>query len=180
MESNNNIRRDYYGWIIHLICGNMYAPEISFKRLLKHLYSVPFTYTIPNDENRAEDGIDLRYRWAIMNGYDDVPQELDGPCSVLEMMVALAIRCEESLMDDPSIGDRTKYWFWLMINNLGLGGMTNDIYDPDLVDGILYRFLNRDYDRDGNGGLFRIRDCKYDLRNVEIWCQLNWYINTIV
>ena len=147
---------------------------------MKHLYSVPFTYSIPNDENRAEDGIDLRYRWAIMNGYDDVPTYLDGPCSVLEMMVALAIRCEESLMDDPQIGDRTRHWFWGMITNLGLGYMSNDNYDPQYVNEIIDRFLNREYDRDGRGGLFRIRDCRYDLRNVEIWCQLNWYINTIV
>lgn len=83
-------------------------------------------------------------------------------------------------MDDPAIGDRTRHWFWIMLNNMGLGSMSNNRYDPYLTDEIIDRFLNREYDRDGKGGLFRIKDCKYDLRNVEIWCQLNWYINTIV
>ena len=33
-------------------------------------------------------------------------------CSVLEMMIALAIRCEEHIMDDPDVGNRTGQWFW--------------------------------------------------------------------
>lgn len=180
MRNNTQIAHEYYKWMTHLVCGNLFPQEISFTQLLRHLYSVPFTYIIPNDKNRAEDGIDLRYRWAVMQGFDDTPPELAGPCSILEMIVALAIRCEESLMDDPAIGDRTRHWFWIMLNNMGLGSMSNNRYDPYLTDEIIDRFLNREYDRDGKGGLFRIKDCKYDLRNVEIWCQLNWYINTIV
>lgn len=43
------------------------------------------------------------------------------PCSVLEMIIALAIRLEEHIMDDPDIGNRTGQWFWDMIVSLGLG-----------------------------------------------------------
>jgi hypothetical protein len=104
---------------------------------------------------------------------------LDGPCSVLEMMIALAIRCEETIMDDPDIGDRTRQWFWGMIINLGLGGMTDANFDPDFVDDSVLRFLNRDYEPDGRGGLFTIRNCHRDLRDVEIWYQLCWYLDSI-
>ena len=39
-------------------------------------------------------------------------------CSVLEMMVALAICCEETYMDNPNIGNRTGQWFWNMVKNI--------------------------------------------------------------
>jgi hypothetical protein len=114
--------------------------------------------------------------------YNDISESFlnIGPCSILEMMVALAIRCEEEIMYDPDIGDRTAQWFWCMIANLGLGGITDDVYDRAYVDDILIRLLYREYEPDGRGGLFRIRNCEYDLREVEIWCQMLWYLNTIV
>jgi hypothetical protein len=138
---------------------------------------------IPKDQNRAEGGIDLRYRFAISQGYEDDIEEilyiLDGPCSILEMMVALAIRCEEDIMDDPCMGDRTAQWFWGMIVSLGLGPMMDHNFDVLLVDEVIHRFLNREYEPDGTGGLFTIRNCEEDLRDVEIWIQMCWYLNTI-
>ena len=109
-----------------------------------------------------------------------ITDEWDEPCSVLEMMVALAIRCEESIMDNPVYGDRTGQWFWNMIVSLGLGSMTDEMYDRDYVDNIVDRFLDRDYSPDGRGGLFTIRNCEYDLRDVEITHQLYWYLDTIM
>jgi hypothetical protein len=106
-------------------------------------------------------------------------EALSGPCSVLEMLIALAIRCEETIMDDASMGNRTGQWFWGMINNLGLGGMTDDIVDVGVVDSVIERFLARDYEPNGEGGLFTIRRCSEDLRTVEIWVQLLWYLDTI-
>lgn len=153
--------------------------SISYNKLLTYLHSTEFRFSVPNDINRAKDGADLRYRFALFHDLDDVPECLDGPCSVLEMLVALSIRCEENIMDNPLIGNRTAQWFWDMINNLGLGGMTDARYDRDEVVYIVERFLNRDYEPDGTGGLFTIRHCKTDLRNVEIWYQLNWYLDSI-
>lgn len=118
------------------------------------------------------------------NNFDDDLFEytqdcLDGPCSILEMMIALAIRCEETIMDDTSRGDRTSQWFWEMIVSLGLGSMSDDRFAPDIVDDILDRFLNREYEPNGKGGLFTIKNCEYDLRDVEIWYQLCWYLDSI-
>jgi hypothetical protein len=96
------------------------------------------------------------------------------------MMIALAIRVEENIMDDPDIGDRTSQWFWEMIVNLGLGGMSDRHYNKTLVNEAIERLLYREYEPDGRGGLFRVRGCEYDLRDVEIWCQFNYYINTII
>jgi hypothetical protein len=108
-----------------------------------------------------------------------VLDELEGPCSVLEMMVAIAIYCEEHVMDDPDYGDRTGQWFWGMISNLGLGAMHDENFDRRDVENKITRFLDRQYDPDGKGGLFRIRNCEHDLRKVEIFYQLCWYLNSI-
>lgn len=183
MNSRDAIVNEYFDWMYDLMCNGRYAKEISYRKLLSHLHSTEFKYLIQRDENRAEDGVDLRYRFAVQNGYnrspDTVTRYLDGPCSVLEMMVALAIRCEEGIMDDPSMGDRTQQWFWGMIVNLGLGAMTDKRYDKWAVDDILEKFLNRDYESDGKGGLFRVRGCNRDMRTAEIWYQMCWYLDTI-
>jgi hypothetical protein len=94
------------------------------------------------------------------------------------MMVALAIRAEET-MDDPNVGDRTSQWFWHMITSLGLGPMTDNQFDRIQVIDILERFMDRHYAANGKGGLFYIRNHDRDLREVEIWYQLCWYLDSI-
>jgi hypothetical protein len=120
----------------------------------------------------------------MQKDYEDqmegVMRELNGPCTVLEMMIALAIRCEETIMDDFDVGNRTGQWFWGMVTNLGLGSMTDIRYDERYIDDVLTRFLNREYEPDGKGGLFTIRRCDRDLRKVEIWYQLCWYLDSMM
>lgn len=176
----DKINNDYFEWLYDSVCRKRYAKDISFRKLLMHLHRTEFIYTIPMDENRAENGLNLRYIFACeYDGCDDADSYIEGPCSVLEMMVALAIRCEKEIMDDPRVGDRTGQWFWGMIVNLGLGSMLDDRYDRDYVTDILDRFLHREYEPDGTGGLFRIRNCTEDLRKVQIWHQLCWYLDSI-
>lgn len=171
---------DYFEWLCKIVCENRYSKKISYRRLLKRLHEVDFTSLLSRDDNRAEDGIGLRCRFAY--GYVSPASAetfLDMPCSVLEMILALAIRCEETIMDNPSFGDRTGQWFWGMINNLGLGSMTDDNFDTSYVDFVVDRFLDREYEANGRGGLFTIRNCEYDLRDAEIWYQLCWYLASI-
>ena len=145
------------------------------------LHKTEFIWIIPKDENRAHDGIDMRYRFALEKGYNDyIVKYLKGPCSILEMMLALATRCEENIMDDPNIGDRTGQWFWGMIVNLGLGSMYDEEFDKREAIEIIDRFLDRKYEPNGKGGLFTIRNCDRDIRKIEIWYQLRWYLDNIV
>ena len=173
----NQVKNEYFEWLYDYVCKGRVNRNVSYVELFTYLYTTEFTFSIRNDVNRAKDGIDLRYRFAMMKNDDRIMLILDGPCSVLEMMVGLAIRCEETIMDNTGYGDRTGQWFWNMIKNLGIGFMTDDIFDVDIVDDIIYRFLNRDYDPDGKGGLFYIEGCEEDLRDMEIWTQLCWYLD---
>lgn len=180
--NQNVIENDYFEWLFELVCKNRYSNQTSYRKLLMELHRKPFRFLILMDENRAEDGVKLRYRFAREYDYpiDNADEYIVGLCSVLEMMIALAIRCEEDYMDNAVIGDRTRQWFWNMVTNLGLGSMDDNRFDRLLVNDILERFLNREYEPDGRGGLFRIKNCDTDLREVEIWHQMCWYLNNIV
>lgn len=169
------IEHEYFNWLCDLVCRNRYAKNISYKRLLRYLHDREFTYSIPRDANRAEDGVALRYRFDDSYPYVDKHR----PCSILEMMIGISVRCEEEYMDDPTRGDRTSQWFWGMVVNLGLGSMTDDRFNIEIVDDIIECFLDRDYEPDGEGGLFTVRNCDFDLRDIEIWDQLCLYLNEI-
>ena len=160
------------------MCEGRFSQSISYRQLFMSLHSIEFEYFIPYDENRAVDGVTLRYHYCRMHDCEDLEYCLSGPCSVLEMMIALAIRCEES-MDNPEKGDRTSQWFWSMITNLGLGSMSDGNFNEWLVNDVITRLLEREYDPDGRGGLFRVRDSRRDMRTMELWHQLLAYMNTI-
>ena len=170
----------YFDWMYQLVVDDRYSNK-SYRKLFARLYDTEFTYTIPMDGNRAEDGIDLRYRFGREQLYSDamVASCLDDrPCSILEMMIALAIRCEEHIMDDPDAGDRTGQWFWSMLVSLGLGSMDDRKFERYFVDQTLERFLERGYGRN-EGGLFTV-DNGRDMRNTEIWYQMNYYLREII
>lgn len=175
-----DILNHYFEWLCNSVCGDRILGGPSYRKLLMHLHSTQFYYSIPKDEDRYNAGVDLRWRFICANNYSvEALGELEGPCSVLEMMIALAIYCEEHIMDDPSYGDRTGQWFWGMVTNLGLGASYDGNFDRSYVEEVITRFLDRKYEPDGKGGLFRIRNCKDDLRRVEIFHQLCWYLNSI-
>lgn len=180
MYLEDKFREDYFKWLCNIVCGKRFGREVSYNKLLSFLYSKEFYAVMPRDENRASDGIDLRKEFMFANGYDTSMSDLvSEPCNILEMMVALSLRCERTIMDNPQIGNRTGQWFWQMISSLGLQGMHDRCFDARLAHEITYTFLERKYDRDGKGGLFTIPNCRDDLRREEIWIQMCWFLDSI-
>lgn len=172
------LNEEYFKWLCSLVCDNIQNDE-----LLEELHNTEFIYTIAMDANRASDGVDLRYRFADEHNHHQamIASYLDDrPCSMLEMMVALALRCEEDIMVNPDIGNRTGEWFWDMIDSLGLYPKANKKINKTKVHEVIEKFLNHEYEYDGKGGLFTIKNPPKDLRNVEIWYQLNWYLNELL
>ena len=180
MTFKDRINDEYFDWLCEVVDSKRFSKHVSYRKLLMHLHNIEFTWFIPYDDNRADDGIMLRRKYALAHHDEGLSDYISGPCSVLEMMAALAIRCEESIMDDTLFGNRTGQWFWGMIRNLGLSPMNDSNFDADFVDDVIARFLNREYEPDGKGGLFTIKNCDHDLRTVEIWRQLSWYLGSIM
>lgn len=177
-----NIEGLYFDWLLSHVRKTTVAFPFNYMRLMQALDQRPFIFTLPMDENRYQDGIDLRYRFGRHEGISEseIASALDiRQCSMLEMMVALSIRIEEHIMEDDNLGDRTGQWFWEMIESLGLAKMTDNCFDPVLVDDILTNFMERRYEYNGRGGLFTLANPPKDLRTVDIWYQMNWYLNEL-
>lgn len=175
--------KEYFEWLCNFICDEEYENinrQRSYSKLLQHLHMRIFEPVVPRDEHRCVDGESLRMRFCNEMGYyPDIQGQLTcgRPCSIFEMMLALALRCEETIMDDDDYGNRTGQWFWMMLVNLGLGHMSNVNYDEAAVDDILDRFINREYSPYGDGGLFTVKNPRQDMRSVEIWYQMCWYLS---
>jgi len=140
--------------------------------LMSQLHRIEFIWSVPNDDNRALDGLSLRERCRGQSNKE--------PCSLLEMLIALAIRCEEEIMYDPEKGDRSADWFWMMMTNLGLNRFRNgsfkEAWNADDVLGITDILIDREYNWQGNGGLFPLKDVCKDQVEVEIWYQMSAYL----
>lgn len=172
------MRNSYFNWL----CTFAGAKGVVYKKLLSYLFDTEFIFGIRMDGNRADDGIALRKRFVDNVGCSRISfdKTVNGPCSVLEMMIALSIRCQEDFLDNPEDEDDTSKIFWSMIHSLGLSDMCDRDYNIKLVKLIIKKFLKRQYRPNGKGGLFTIENTPYDLRNVEIWYQMLWYLDTIM
>ena len=174
----------YFDWMSKSVCtdpSDIYHKE--YGKLLAYLDSVPYRYVLDMDANRESDGVNLRYDFGWETGipYSKVSAELDiYPCSTLEMLVALCRRIESNIMSDNDYGNRTYIWFSSMINNLGLGKMTDDKFDQEWVEECVNRFLDNQYGPNGEGGLVTLKGANYDLRTVEIWDQVMWWLNEYI
>lgn len=171
------IDEKYYNWLVSIIINDS-PPVRTYNKLLRQLYETVYYWRddIPMDENRAIDGVDLRYLYyeeRFMNR--PVGPEDDIPCSVLEMLVALARRCNDWVVCDPD--ERYGYWFWTFIGNLGLLDMSDDKFDTYFVQFVIDRWLFGRYEFDGSGGLFPLKDATKDQRKVDLWSQMGYFLD---
>lgn len=165
------MNEDYYRWLIGLL-NDEYIAE-SYQKLMADMFETEFVWTVAYDSNRAADGAHLRRLYFRETGES---VDMDTGCSVLEMFIALCRRCEEELMYNPDEPYGTSYWFWEIIENMGLDTYDDYGYDRDAVDTILERFLMRDYEKNGFGGPFYVQNSMCDFRDKDLWWQLNSYL----
>ena len=175
----NHMKQEYYMWLYALVCRKKAGPQTSYRKITRLLFNTEFSWTIPMDENRAIDGLSLRREYAIERNDPDLELYLQGPCSVLEMMIGLSLRCERDIMANLEDGYAVDRWFWNMMESLGLANMTDDNYNEGIAKLKVNNFLNHDYEPNGKGGLFTIHEPGADVRDLEIWKQMNWYLDEI-
>lgn len=170
----------YFNWLVNFVCDE--EQQSKYTLLFNNLFNTEFIYKVALDQDRISDGLNLRKRFVEDNftkpdeAIDDIDRDF---CSVLEVLIALAIRCDEQIM---CYGDneRIDEWFWLMIANMGID-MDNKEYDEPYVNNCINRMMERQYNSDGsNGGLFIVQNPRKNLRNIDIWYQMNLYLNEII
>ncbi len=175
-----DINSTYFEWMCKIAIPFSKQVKESYRYLFEWLNNYPFRYSIPMDKNRYDEAVDLRYRFGYEFGIDPyiIQEELDYRVpSVLEMMVALILYCDEHILDTQDINDADNNLFLRMLHSLKIDDMTDDEFDEDSVKDIIDAFLDRNYYPNGEGGLFTVNNPREDMRKVEIWYQCMWYLS---
>ena len=171
---NALLDEEYFIWLYKQI-GNsrLKNPSRTHWSLARQLFTKEFVWIVPNDDNRVEDGRDLRHEFLEASEIlDPSPEWIGLGCSFLEMLIGLSRRLSFETDGEP------REWFWQLIENL-------DIYHNDQVynnairkqiDDVLERVIWRTYNYNGQGGLFPLEMADSDQRKVEIWYQLGAYL----
>jgi len=148
---------------------------LTYWTLFRQMFITKFLCLVPRDENRLEDGKALRFAFLRdqgINPRDVDPGWIDIECSFLELVVGLANRLAFEA------GGSVPYWFWKLMENVDLRGYhdAHRFYSEDVVEGILYSIMFRQYNRHGEGGFFPLKGPCEDQRGVELWYQLSAYV----
>ena len=171
---------EYFIWLCCLVNADLDL----YSELMFYLHDTDFQWCLELDSSRAKEGLELREEFYEANRYYsdcDWVMLMDKPCSVLEALISIARRMDDMLIDDDT-SERVAVWFWEMIKNLGLKRFTDillmrgnedDYYD---MEEILARWMNRDFEPDGTGSIFPLREASCDQRERTIVYQLNDYI----
>lgn len=163
----------YLKWLYAQVASvRLRNPARTYWSLMRLLYKKEFFMIVPNDDNRVEDGRDLRYEFMDENGIENDTNWLELECSFLEMLIGLSRRLSFESEDE------SRDWFWKLLFNLGLDSCAD--FRPELsereiskiVDDVIYRR----YSPDGQGGLFPLRWPPEDQRGIEIWYQMSHYL----
>lgn len=186
MPRRTTLKEDYFSWLYSLISDQ----KRSYVKLCHLLHKQIFYWSVHNDDNRCEDGLNLRRIYIEENRLDESHLEvryfLKGECTMFEMMVALAQRINGITYDLKTQDDKTAKWFYEMLQNLRISRFADnsspyadlDPVQEATVHEILCDTLDRTYDKSGNGSLFPLkRQHPQDMRETEIWYQLMLWLD---
>jgi len=165
-RSQLEIKEEYFLWLCAIV-----GFHDEYEEVLRLLYEEDFYCSIPNDDNRAADGLELR----IIFGDDRrSPPHIDDTVSVLEILIALAKRYAFITQDERNGSPYDlEGAFWTFVNNLQLDPRLSNRQNQFRI----RRFLNREYNPNGTGGgLFPLTHTNVDQRTLEIWYQMMAYI----
>lgn len=153
-----------------ILVDRIRTPETpEYMSLLSFLFTIEFVPYMDVDQIRCEKIMELRDEYG---GHGEAPPYV----TVFELMAGLAISMEDNIMTNTKFGDRTPKWFWMMIDNLGLDGMTNENLDSDYVFAVISRWIRREFDANGDGSPFPMKKTAEDMRDVDIWRSLCLYV----
>lgn len=177
--SDSIIKESYLSWLCSIAGAENNAFGNRYYILFKTLHEIPFTVIIDRDNNRLNDALKLREMfkdntcYAIYDCIDALP------VSFLELLISLALRMEFIISSSEDI-DETCKWVWILLENLNLEWFDDITWDDNSeveVHYICQRVMDRTYEFDGKGGIFPLKACKDDLRGVELWYQMNYFLN---
>lgn len=165
-----SLEESYFSWLASQVVDLRERNKSkTFWTLLRQLHHKEFVWLIPNDDNRVEDGKELRYEF--LQGAHIPPAWVGLGCSFLELLIGLSRRLAFEAEGRP------RDWFWEMLENLQLNEYTDNDYPPaEVVDEIMEMVIWRQYHPSGAGGIFPLRHPEGDQTKTELWYQLCYYV----
>lgn len=155
----------YYGWLISQV---QITSNRTYFELFERMHNLEFVWFVPNDDNRIQDGLDLRTEFL-----DGRHGKLHlGGATVLEVLIALSRRTAFTA------GGKAEHWAWKLLKNLRLNKMFDPLTDQarSKIDDILEALVWRTYQTNGRGGFFPVTHSLDDQTKLEIWYQMNVYV----
>lgn len=165
----------YFNWLYEKIRPSSKPGLTQYTKVCVIAHQIIFNWIVPNDDNRAAEGKELRYAFMEEIGINPPPDKewMSLDSSILEMMIALAERCEFMI----TLG--LPMWFDIFMGNMELDHYNDGVYmesDRFRITRMLTRFNERRYKPNGKGGLFPLQYPKRDQREVELWYQMSAYM----
>lgn len=160
---------ELFVWLRSKVIDRHAAPSL-YTGLLQTMHNMEFVWYLLDDSNRAEDGLELR-RDFYREVYPGQQPDLTLGCSFLEMLIAFSYRAEFQT------GAPAKEWFWIMVDNIGLGELRHTSPDDvQHIEEVIFDVICRNYDDAGNGSLFPVRWPRTDMRELSILYQFFAYV----
>lgn len=170
----SRLKEAYFHWLVKQVRDpSRRNQRRTYWDLLSLMHSKEFVWLVPNDDNRIADGVYLRYEFLDgRNLSGEIAKEDFGPCSTLEVLIALSRRVEFQA------GGSAEGWAWQLLDNLGLLRMSDPLSKRkvNLANQILEDLIWRQYQSDGEGGFFPLNHPPEDQTKVEIWAQMCCYV----
>ena len=172
----------YFQWLCDLV--HCEKKEKSYYKLLKIMFDTEFLVKNKNDINRGVDGCELRTDYYCDCGVPEKDQLFPGTCSILEMIIGISKRMMFELAKDGDDDESYFYhYFWEILDNLHLTWFDdkkiewNPCQNTIRIKEILRILNERKYQKNGEGGMFPLRNPSKNQKRVEIWYQMQAYIN---
>lgn len=167
----------YFDWLCILVGIDGRSTRRNYGYLARALHRMEFRAKLPIDQNRGMDGLQLRVEFMQLHGEFGSATNRSA-CTMFEFLIALAKRMN-FLMHGNEQNHYTEYYFWILLRNLRLDKLTDDKWGymngDFFVEDAVYRVVDRQYNPNGDGGLFPLKNPGADQRGVEIWYQMqNW------
>ena len=168
------LEETYFNWLYSKVVRveGINTPSNNYTHLLQALHSIEFVWLVSGDDNRAADGLDLRWEFINLSHAEVSEEWMEQPCSVLEMFIAFSRRC--AFETEPT----AREWVWTFLQNLGIDELDDATLGvPQTVEEIIDQFIWRTYDADGSGGMFPLMEPHHDQKKLEIYSQFcEWLI----
>jgi len=152
-------------------------PDKSYWELLNLMFDKPFGWSIPMDDNRLADGLDLRVEFSHIRRPRPSLEQLDqlGQGSFLEVLIGLSRRMAFLA------GGQAPGWAWQLLSNLELHRMWDPLSHPKQLraQDVMDTAISRTYSPDGTGGFFPLAWPDGDQTTVELWYQMNAYVEEL-